>query len=537
MTIKEINQMRRDSGDETAFTNLSRDDAGFRDYVQFMEGRLGDDINSFEKARMPTKLMDKYYGEKRVTPENNRAESLHRTQKIYDESQQRKEGMFGDFVEGSKDKVLDVLEGAMGGVQEFFSDAQAGERFKQSFAPSDVRGKRQAGLNKPGFDIGDITGMGGDILSGGLGALGAGVGGIAIPVAGAPIGAGIGFGIGEVARQNIGELMGVREAQPQEFGEIGEQAVLGLGAEFGLGILAKLMRPFTKVLPRKVISRLIRPGAKELEFGKDPALAIAREGITANTMRGLQAGVNKRKSEIGKQIGERTLQFSRGKKAPQIDISSAVAPIDDALRKAKGLPRENAALIKRLEDLKQDLLEQGTVYVPHGVWEKKSFLSESMRWAEDTDNIMNKVKKKVYSKLDKMHDDAVPGIKELNSRYADLAGAKTALKRRIAQMERSGVGVMDIGLAMLGGTLGQEGGVPEWAEYFILPLTVRALRNPAVRTRYAAALARNPLARDYVRSNITPMLEVAERVAVMELLESLEPEELSPLGIDQPTRL
>lgn len=186
---------------------------------------------------------------------------------------------------------------------------------------------------------------------------------------------------------------------------------------------------------------VIKPLLKDLSYGKDPGRGVAREGITFSNLEEGAQKIDQRLGEIGSQIGQKIKAHGD----TEVNFSSALAPIDKALEQAKKLPRTNQSLITRLEDLKKDLLQVKTDEAGNdtiGVNLDKMKLSDVFKFKEDVagltkftgnasdDNIVNKALKQVYGQAKEILNKNIPGISDLNERYADLKSASIAIKYR-----------------------------------------------------------------------------------------------------------
>ena len=119
----------------------------------------------------------------------------------------------------------------------------------------------------------------------------------------------------------------------------------------------------------------------------------------------------------------------------------ALAPLDQAIAEASKNQRVNAPIIKRLLDLKADLLgiplEGGEAtrklqnLTAQELFELKKEVGDLTRWTGNAsdDEIVNKALTRTYGQI-KGQLDTVPGLSELNERYANLTSAEVATKYR-----------------------------------------------------------------------------------------------------------
>lgn len=192
-----------------------------------------------------------------------------------------------------------------------------------------------------------------------------------------------------------------------------------------------------------IINSLIRPKERQYAYGKNPGRGVAREGIVATSMEDLGNKISAKKSEIGKQIEQKITNPSY--QVPS-DYSSALNAIDSAIAEASKNPRTNATIIQRLENHKLDIMgaiqdadgnitgykRDFTKLTPAEAWEIKKDIGRNTKFTGNPsdDAIVNKALKGVYGGLDSKLDKQIPGIDQLNGRYADLLGAEIATKHR-----------------------------------------------------------------------------------------------------------
>lgn len=262
--------------------------------------------------------------------------------------------------------------------------------------------------------------------------------------------------------------------------------------------------PSGKEAAAKVVNSLIKPLLKDFSYGKNPGRAVAEEGITGNSFDELAEKIGARQNEVGQQISERIAQMPQ----TALDMVGALSPLDEALEKAQRNPRVNKTVIGRLNDLKADLLRVTTdadgneivgrdlsLLSPQEIFELKKEVGELTRWTgeKSDDQIVNAALQRVYRELKNKLNRAVPGLDELNERYADLTSARIATEYRDKIVSRQNLVSFtgtQAGLISALATALTAGGA-------VLPIIVgagaagltEAAKSPAVKSRLAAWLA------------------------------------------------
>src|ERR1700674_4876341 len=193
-----------------------------------------------------------------------------------------------------------------------------------------------------------------------------------------------------------------------------------------------------------MIQKLIKPMRNDVRFGKDPAAAIVREGLTANDLGGLGDQVYARTQQVGQQI-DQVLQSPEAQRKT-VDMSPSLAPIDEAMQSA--VKNGNKAFYDRLGELKKQLTndwgpdeETGSIkpvavknlkMTPYEATQFKRNVGDLTRWTgnDPFENDLNAVKGQIFGNVKDQVNQVVPEVKALNSRYADLVGAAKAIERR-----------------------------------------------------------------------------------------------------------
>jgi hypothetical protein len=212
----------------------------------------------------------------------------------------------------------------------------------------------------------------------------------------------------------------------------------------------------TKPLAKGAISHLIKPLKGDMLFGKDPAAGVLDNGIFAWSLHGLGEKVTAKLQEVGKNIDREAQKYSTG--PPNVDVSSFMKPIDDAIRQAA--VASDQGLLKRLIEERQELLTKtrvtfqgtakpvvttagtrGLMMTPYEALKFKRIIGDRVRWMDPTiDRFQDQVNRALgssYKNVDTALDTAVPGLRPLNEQYSNLVGAAKAIQRRIPIAERN----------------------------------------------------------------------------------------------------
>lgn len=273
--------------------------------------------------------------------------------------------------------------------------------------------------------------------------------------------------------------------------------VAGKGVQAAKGAL-----PNTRDAGGRVINSLIKPLLKDFSYGKNPGQAVADAGITANSLDELAGKIKVVRQETGDQISQRVTQS-----ASRFDATDALAPLDEAINEAKKAPKTNQALITRLNNLKDDLLQVDKNGVPKRklsdltadeLWQFNKDVGELARWTGNAtdDEIANKALRNVYGNTRSKLESGVDGLDELSEKYANLKSAEIATEYRDKIAARQNMvsltsGQLGTGAAVVTAlaTGGPVGAVLVGAG---AAATTEAMKSPAAKTRVAAWLASAP---------------------------------------------
>jgi hypothetical protein len=320
--------------------------------------------------------------------------------------------------------------------------------------------------------------------------------------------AGATFGFGDAQEQNQGLS-----------GTIEETAAGALGGKAGDLLASGASKLFSSLVTGNVsgniVNSLIKPLAKEFRFGKNPGLGVAQEKIVSDSLPGLEKAVSTKLSEIGDQIGKKVAAIDPAQTA---DYSAVLKPFDDAIQHAAEGGPNNQTLITRLTNTKDALqyemeVRQGNVVpklnpdtnapVSAGIEDLNAAQGNALKqkiggfrkWTGNPseDTVYNQAVTQAYRTANDIVESQAPGIKSLNSRYANLLSAKSSIERQTSIQARQGLlGTFDkLGLGAAAIALAH-GNVKEAALELGLALANHTLGSTAIKTRVAAALSAAP---------------------------------------------
>lgn len=324
---------------------------------------------------------------------------------------------------------------------EFTVDLQAPAQStsnQPSYAESAARGLMQEPM-PPGASLGRRVAHG--VAAQALPVIGAAAGTPAGP-AGMAAGAMAGRGMQKAAQAGARALTG--QPQPERETPLriaGDVATMGASEAMGGALVrgvAKAAGGAAKVARAMSVDEmnsLLKPKTVQYLYGKNPGKAVLDEGITGRSFAEIQRKVSAKLNEVGTQLEQ--LMSKPATRAKKIRLTGFLAPIDDAIARAKKAPESNKALITRLEALKRDLLQgkgdmQQIVVSPRQALEMKRTIGDLTPWnTTKEDTVMAAVLKNTYRNVDTRMDRVLPGFKEINDRFSNLLGAHTAAKARV----------------------------------------------------------------------------------------------------------
>ncbi len=198
----------------------------------------------------------------------------------------------------------------------------------------------------------------------------------------------------------------------------------------------------------KLMNSYIKSKKNDFNFGKDPGLAITKEGIIANSRKELFTKVSQKKIEVGAEIGQKLDDFMAKNPTATVDLQPAFkalrSKIDDA---AKGGP-DQKALFNRLNDFYESITkefdnvggkitETGTRKSLLDVGEAHALKQEvggRAKWANQAfDHEANQARVSFYRHINNEIKNKVDGIGGVQDRYSNLLTAEKALDASISQ--------------------------------------------------------------------------------------------------------
>jgi len=228
-------------------------------------------------------------------------------------------------------------------------------------------------------------------------------------------------------------------------GSLSETPIQTLPATQPSGVIGGLRagQQGSKNLAVSEVNALLKPKTVNYVYGKNPGKAVIDEGITGKTFEEIHGQLENKLEEVGK-LYEPVLAAHQ---KVRINVDAFTNPLDVAMAKARRNPRTNKALITRLENAKRDLRMEldnemtGEALPGAGSFKKmspkdalelKRAIGEITKFTADIqeDNIVNAALKQSYHMVDNKLDLAVPGIKQLNERWANLLGATVAARNK-----------------------------------------------------------------------------------------------------------
>jgi hypothetical protein len=256
----------------------------------------------------------------------------------------------------------------------------------------------------------------------------------------------------------------------------------------------------------RVINSLIKPASKEFSYGKNPGMAVAKEGIVANSLDDL---VTKIDDTIKNKSNEYIEAIKKSNTA--LNISDSFKPIDEALDVA--VKQNNQGLVNRLNTIKVALTNNLTsqvdelgnqIIVPSGIKQLDNISPEDLVSIKrdigemtaftgnpSDDKLVNKALKGIYGNIKSKIDQAVPGSSEISERIASLISAKTATANRVGILARQNVGNFTgkvIGGAGAATSIFTGNPVPALIGLGIAGIE-NAMGTPAFKTRFAKFLS------------------------------------------------
>jgi hypothetical protein len=215
------------------------------------------------------------------------------------------------------------------------------------------------------------------------------------------------------------------------------------------GAIAEGSSALMKNSAGRLVNSIIKPLKKDFSYGKNAGEGVVREGIMAKSFDDLMGKISQKASEIGNKIHDIVSDPANSTKV--INNSKIILNIDDAIAQANKSPRTNSALLQRLDNAKSDILgiqevapgefsatRDLTQMTPLDTFELKRQVADITKWTgnESDDALVNKALKRTYGQLKENLNKAVPGLKDLNERYANIKTADMAIQYRNKILQR-----------------------------------------------------------------------------------------------------
>jgi hypothetical protein len=249
-----------------------------------------------------------------------------------------------------------------------------------------------------------------------------------------------------IRTDNIGTLSAdLATRMPMQMAAQGVDIATDPAAMLGLLIGIKSPKPSIDKLAGKVVNSLIKPSHREFLFGKNPGMGVAKEGIIATNLESLATKVEQKITTLKE--GVQVIRNTPENIYKTIDVSNVREPLVKALGKLSKTPLTNSQEISGIKDATTDItnligsmdkvgLQKLTISEGYQL---KEAVSSMQKWNRESSlgTEVNKALKQVYHSIDSKIDEAVPELKSLNSRMADLISAKQAIIHRVEVLSKS----------------------------------------------------------------------------------------------------
>lgn len=229
----------------------------------------------------------------------------------------------------------------------------------------------------------------------------------------------------------------------------------GIGAGAGNVLLGKAMEAaklpdaaskyVREEIPSRLMNSVLRTKPKGYNYGRDPGAGVVAEGLTGSTKSGLLDSISSRLGETGKQIDFQLSDPAVNK--PVVDVTNSVIdPINEM--EAAAIKGKNLDLADRLSDLRNRLThdfarDPSGKLIPTGTTKLsgltpleanalKQNIGEMAKWTgkPEIDELSPAIHQ-IYGRINNAIEDAAPGIKATNKRYAELKSAQESLDHSI----------------------------------------------------------------------------------------------------------
>lgn len=240
----------------------------------------------------------------------------------------------------------------------------------------------------------------------------------------------------------------IQQPQPNKGNDILSAVGLGGVALGGAGVYGatkayKALSPQRNKLSGELINSIIKPRHKDYMFGKNPGKGVAQEGIWGLNINSIGNKVEKRLNELNTYAKHyRSLPENQTK---TVDLSNALDPFYKAMEELGKAPETHKAKINEIDSIVKDLEKN----LPKGLnikevpvetaYSIKNIVEGMQKWNVESqgDHILNSSLKNVYHNIDASIDTALPELKSINSRMANLISAKQAIRNRAEVLSRS----------------------------------------------------------------------------------------------------
>ncbi len=300
-------------------------------------------------------------------------------------------------------------------------------------------------------------------------------------------------------------------------GDIGNMA----GGTKTIGTIAgKVVAPAVKAVAKAVpeglkqsaygvMQSIVNQLPKEFKYGANAGRAMVKEGFSGDAA-AIKEQADQRLNEIKGQ-GDSLASAS----TKPVNNSNAMKIIDDKISQLQqDSPRSSSSTINRLMDAKKDLLrvqegvdENGNNIVtnpginpsnmtPKETLDLKRQFDDHTAWkgTASDDTVFNKTMQQARTQLKNNLNDAAPGMKDWNQRYADLRAAQQAAGRT-ADYDKAGAGMKNIingfvrgsiGISTFGAAITGNGQLA--GEILAGGIGKEIITNPYLKSKFAQAL-------------------------------------------------
>lgn len=296
-------------------------------------------------------------------------------------------------------------------------------------------------------------------------------------------------------------------------GELNNDAAISAGVSMALPVIGTALKGIGGLIKNgKVkaagneIAKLIKPDKNAYLFGKDPAQAVAKEGIIANSWDDLVSKISAVKNKAGKNIDD-IVTNSNTFNPKTVDVGGLIK------KNVKDFAKKNVDTVTQKTYIQkiQDLINKTVPDIKTGevkivgqvpldnmnakdLWNLQKKIGKLTKWTNQAgENEANKQLHQLYRAIGDQLEALAPGTKAAQFKYAEFLGAEKAAIARAAVATRNTNSLVGAVGASAGlGLAGATGGKPE--DYIrnvaIGVLGPAFVRSPLFKTRFAAALAK-----------------------------------------------